>query len=424
MTDGSDPAALLAMGRVAEAEAASERRLAVAPDDGQALNIAALGSLRRGDARRARELLERAARAAPHESLTHHNLARACEALGDTAAALAADEAAVRAAPASPLARLYYAAGLEHRGDRERAVLHFIRAMKDAQEEGHWLDAATTPEPIRALVEHAAATVRKSRRAVLDRVLSPLVARYGASTLQRVAAATRIYLGEQAAAFPDPRQRPTFFYVPGLPASAYLDPRLFAWVSAYEAHYTDIRRELEALLPGTRGCEPVFDSEALEQQNLRGYDVAPSWNGYYFYRHGVRREENCTACPVTAAALDSLPLIRVREHGPEVLFSVFTPGTHLLPHRGVTNARVVSHLPLIVPADCAISVGGETHQWREGRTVIFDDTYEHEAWNRSQHLRVVLIADVWNPHLSQGERAAITDVITAIGDLRAAVEAA
>jgi aspartate beta-hydroxylase len=424
MTDGTDPAALLAKGRVAEAEAASERRLAVAPDDVRALRIVALGALRRGDARRARELLERAARGSPDDSLAQHHLGRACEALGDTSAALAADAAAVRAAPASPLARLYYAAGLERQGDRERAVLQFMRAMKEAQQAGHWLDAATTPEPIRALVERAAATVRKSRRAALDRVLEPLVARYGASALHRVAAATRIYLGEQTATYADPRQRPTFFYVPGLPATAYLDPRVFAWAPDYEACHAGIRRELEALLPGTQGRERVFDSEALEEENLRGSDVAPSWNGYYFYRHGVRREENCSACPVTAAALDALPLIRIRDHGPEVLFSVFTPGTHLLPHRGVTNARVVCHLPLIVPADCALKVGGELHEWREGRVVIFDDTYEHEAWNRSQQLRVVLIADVWNPHLSHAERAAITEVITAIGDQRAAVEAA
>ena len=76
---------------------------------------------------------------------------------------------------------------------------------------------------------------------------------------------------------------------------------------------------------------------------------------------------------------------------------MFTPGTHLLPHRGVTNTRVVAHLPLIVPPDCALRVGGEEHAWQEGRVVVFDDTYEHEAWNRSDQVRVVLIFDLWNP---------------------------
>ena len=78
----------------------------------------------------------------------------------------------------------------------------------------------------------------------------------------------------------------------------------------------------------------------------------------------------------------------------------------------------MSHLPLVVPRNCALRVAGEEHQWREGQTLVFDDTYEHEAWNRSTGLRVVLIADVWNPHLSEIERAAVADVIAAIGDLR------
>ena len=67
-------------------------------------------------------------------------------------------------------------------------------------------------------------------------------------------------------------------------------------------------------------------------------------------------------------------------------------------------------------------VGGEIHEWREGRVVVFDDTYEHEAWNHSRSTRVVLIFDVWNPHLSEAERAAVDDVVRAIGDFRTAVE--
>jgi aspartate beta-hydroxylase len=107
-----------------------------------------------------------------------------------------------------------------------------------------------------------------------------------------------------------------------------------------------------------------------------------------------------------------------------VLFSVFTAGTHLLPHRGVTNTRIVGHLPLIIPEDCALAVGGEIHVWQKGRVVMFDDTYEHEAWNRSRRTRVVLIFDVWNPYLTEAERAACKDLIEAIGDLRTAVERA
>jgi aspartate beta-hydroxylase len=94
---------------------------------------------------------------------------------------------------------------------------------------------------------------------------------------------------------------------------------------------------------------------------------------------------------------------------------VLTPGTHLLPHPGVTNTRLVAHLPIIVPAGCALTVGGQQQAWREGEAVVFDDTYEHEAWNRGGATRVVLIADIWHPGLSEAERAAVAAVSTALG---------
>ena len=392
-------------------------------DPAAALKIAALDALRRADPARARALLEQAARLTPQDGGVQFQLARAYEASGDPESALSADLAAVRLEPAHALARLHLAMGLERKGEPREALAHFTRALKDAQLSGHWLDAASTPAALQPLVEHAVEVVRRGRREYLGQLLEPLIARYGRTALGRVQAAIRIYLGEQQADYPDPRQRPTFFYIPGLPASAYFDRRLFAWLPDYEALYAPVRAELEPLLGTSATRERVFHTGELEAANLRGAAVAPSWDGYYFYRYGERREENCTACPVTARALDALPLIRIRQHGPEVLFSVFTAGTHLLPHRGVTNARAVSHLPLIVPGDCALCVGGEVHAWREGRVVVFDDTYEHEAWNRSERVRVVLIADIWNPHLTEAERAAVTDCIAALGDLRGLEEA-
>jgi aspartate beta-hydroxylase len=88
----------------------------------------------------------------------------------------------------------------------------------------------------------------------------------------------------------------------------------------------------------------------------------------------------------------------------------------------VTNTRVVTHLPLIIPDDCALRVGGETHVWQTGQCVTFDDTFEHEAWNRSDQTRVVLIFDNWNPDLSEAERAAVTDLVEAIGDFNQSCE--
>ena len=54
-----------------------------------------------------------------------------------------------------------------------------------------------------------------------------------------------------------------------------------------------------------------------------------------------------------------------------------------------------------------------------GRCVSFDDTFEHEAWNRSDQTRVILLFDVWNPHLDEVEREAIAEFVAVIGDVPA-----
>jgi aspartate beta-hydroxylase len=320
--------------------------------------------------------------------------------------------------------RLTAGLALERANDQYSAFIQYARALQDEQKENRWINPATTPAQLRPVVEHAVQRVRTGRRALLMKELEASRARYGRDALARVEQCLRIYLREERPEYPDPRQQPSFLYFPGLAPAPYLDRALFPWIGELEAATSSIREELLQLLPSAQGRERVFTNEDLERQNLRGLDAAPSWNGYYFYRHGERRDDNCRACPITTATLEKLPLAHVPEHGPEVLFSVFTPGTHLLPHRGVTNTRLVGHLPLIVPPDCALNVGGKIHEWQVGRVVVFDDTYEHEAWNRSQEIRVVLIFDIWHPGLTAAERAAVTNVVVAAGNLRKAIEAA
>jgi aspartyl/asparaginyl beta-hydroxylase (cupin superfamily) len=58
------------------------------------------------------------------------------------------------------------------------------------------------------------------------------------------------------------------------------------------------------------------------------------------------------------------------------------------------------HLGLIVPEPrdmLGIRVENEVYRWRKGEVVIFDDAYEHEAWNRTPHTRVVLFFDFRKP---------------------------
>jgi aspartate beta-hydroxylase len=148
---------------------------------------------------------------------------------------------------------------------------------------------------------------------------------------------------------------------------------------------------------------------------LGGAAAQPAWDAFFFYRHAKRYDEHHARAPVTSALLESIELCRVRHQAPEILFSVLRPQSTIMPHYGVTNTRLVFHLPLLVPPDCALNVVDRgTHAWREGEPMMFDDTYLHEAWNRSDHVRVILLMDCWNPHLSDAEKHAVRLLVEAI----------
>ena len=72
--------------------------------------------------------------------------------------------------------------------------------------------------------------------------------------------------------------------------------------------------------------------------------------------------------------------------------------------RGVTGGTNMPGARSTRGTSGGFRVGGETREWHEGEAFVFDDTIEHEAWNDSDHLRAVLIFDVWNPWLTLAER--------------------
>ncbi len=419
----------LARGDMALAEQAFSRLLEVQPDDVEALQFLATCQLGRGNMARAIELLHAAQHAQPQDAAILHRLGEAQMLAGDGDAAAGSLRQALAIAPGMFVARLRLGRVLEQQGHRHAAMLAYFGAIDDAQAHGRWLSDATTAPGVRDAVKHAARYVAASRRELFEAVMEPLRQRYGRSELARVDQCLAIYLQEQPADLPDPRQRPKFLYFPGIPSQTFYPRARFPAQARLEAAVEMIRGELRAVLADAQDALVPFlgtNSTAAVAAHLLGSSGAQdaAWDAFFFYRHGVRHDAHCAQCPRTSEVLDSMPLVRVRDHAPETLFSVLRPGTHILPHRGVTNTRLVTHLPLIVPPDCALRVGGETHVWEEGRCVTFDDTFEHEAWNDSARTRVVLILDSWNPDLSAAEQAAVTDLVAAIGDFNRATDSA
>lgn len=382
--------------------------------------LAYLGRLALANGRvdRAIEMFERARRVAVDhvDVLRELGIAyRRARRLDEAEAALAE---ALRIDPAQYVARLHLGAIHEARGRSHDALIAYFSAVTTAQGQGQWRGQDSTPNGLRPLVEHAISVIDRDRPLLLDRALAPLRERYGADPLHRVDRCLAMYLGNLPTTYADPRQKPTFLYFPDLPSTPWFERDLFPWYDVLESQWQAIRDELLAVMQDESALVPFMVNPYTDQglPYIGGPAADPKWDGYFFHRHGQRYDDNCQRCPITAAALDAVPIVRIRGHAPECLFSVLSPGAAILSHRGVTNTRTVTHLPLIVPGNGALRVAGEDREWQEGRCFSFDDTFLHEAWNHSEHTRVVLLLDSWNPHLTDVETLALAELVAAIGD--------
>jgi ornithine lipid ester-linked acyl 2-hydroxylase len=164
----------------------------------------------------------------------------------------------------------------------------------------------------------------------------------------------------------------------------------FPWASELEAGWQAIRAELDAVLEDQADL-PNFQDISVDQATMTTDD---RWKTYFLYGYGFRSQANCARCPQTAKLCERIPGMKT------AMFSILAPGKHLPAHEGPYKGVMRYHLGLLIPEPaqkCAIRVDRETRHWAEGRSLIFDDTYEHEAWNDTEGTRVVLFVDFVRP---------------------------
>ncbi|NBU26285.1 MAG: aspartyl/asparaginyl beta-hydroxylase domain-containing protein [Gammaproteobacteria bacterium] len=213
--------------------------------------------------------------------------------------------------------------------------------------------------------------------------------------------------------------------VPRLPAQPFFRREMFEWVARFE-QYTDVIRDEMLAALGDAGDEfkPYVQYQPGEPVNQWAeLNNSRQWTSFHLYQGGKPVAANLARCPGTAEALRLIDAVHLAGTCPNAMFSVLAPKAHIPPHHGESNARLVAHLPLVVPDGCLFRVGYDARRWQEGEVIIFDDTIEHEAWNDSDQLRVVLIFDVWNPLLSLEERAIVQRIAAAERQFRLGAEA-
>lgn len=374
------------------------------PIDPRALVQQAIEALRRGDAAAARDRFQQIIAAGAGDASVWLGLALALGRLGDRPGKLTAVDRALALEPANLRARIMKADYFTEAGDARAASAFYAAVVRNAPPPDQ------LPPDLRAEVARAqmmsqryATDYEAALRARLTAQGVPMGGRFGQS-LDLMFGKKRIYL-----------QEPKHYYFPELPQIQFYGREPFPWLAGFEAATADIRAELLEVMKDHAAFTPYLESKADRPHNdVHGMIDNLDWSAFYLWRNGEPVAENVARCPRTIAALAEVPLAPIRGRTPSVLFSLLRPGAAIPPHNGFVNTRLICHLPLIVPPGCSFRVGNETRDWKEGEAWLFDDTIEHEAWNRSQETRVILLFDVWRPELSVEERAMVAAMFEAV----------
>lgn len=204
-------------------------------------------------------------------------------------------------------------------------------------------------------------------------------------------------------------QMPNMYYYPDLPLVEYADMAGYGWVEQVEQASHAILAEAEALLAQGQGFGPyVRKTSARPQGDVHGMLEDASWSTLDLTEKGVPVPDRIALAPVAWETLSShAPLCDIPARAPSLMFSLLRAGARIPLHTGMVNTRFICHLPLIVPGNGGLRVGGTVRTWEFGKLMVFDDSVEHEAWNHAATDRLVLIFDIWRPELEPVEREQI-----------------
>ena len=401
-------------GRRDEAHRLLRAVLASQPDQPVARNVLGLDAMAAGQAASAADHFEAALRSEPAAIPVWLNLAGAHRALGraeeERRALLAVLDIDQRQLSALiRLAELH-----ERRGEMHDAAIRWAGVAQLASQH------EDAPPTLQERFDHARAFVRAQTEAVAGRVEAGLADRLATASprdRRRLTAASEAMLGRRAVF----TNICSGMHYPFLPADEYFDREHFPWLERLEAATDVIRAEVEAILARRDDVLRPYVAMApgTPENKWSVLDGKRDWSALHLWNEGRRVDEACALAPRTAEIVEQLPLCRIPGRAPSVFFSILRAGKHIPAHTGVTNVRAIVHLPLIVPGRCEFRVGGETRAWEEGQAFAFDDTIDHEAWNRSDQDRAVLIIDTWNPHLSEDERSMIAQLFAIADEVKA-----
>ncbi|MCB9188350.1 MAG: aspartyl/asparaginyl beta-hydroxylase domain-containing protein [Flavobacteriales bacterium] len=192
----------------------------------------------------------------------------------------------------------------------------------------------------------------------------------------------------------------------------FYDPDQYVFTNDFSDHYNLIKEELSSVLN--------IPLKALNEQTWAGerpnylessFERNLAWKTYVFKFFGISHLPNRESCPVISRLLDKYPQIVTAE------FSLLEPDTHILPHRGYTGELLRAHLGMVIPkGNAAIKVEEDERSWSENKWLVFDDSKIHEAWNKTNEIRIVLMIDFEPNESVQKAKEVCEDVLKRTND--------
>ena len=197
-------------------------------------------------------------------------------------------------------------------------------------------------------------------------------------------------------------QAPYYRRFPRLTAQPYWSradwpPDCRAVLARFEDKFPDLREEFEG---------HIEDARSAFRGQVTGYfGVAERWLSYPLVtERSVPVPEAVALFPKFSAILAELTALK---YPCKTYFALMKSDVHLTEHCGGQNVALRMHLALrIPPGDALLRVGGIDRRWENGKQIFFDDTFVHEAWNRTGQDRYVLLMRILHPELSLLERTA------------------
>lgn len=193
-----------------------------------------------------------------------------------------------------------------------------------------------------------------------------------------------------------------------VPTSPYLSSKMIPSLQALDDNWELIRDEALKMAE-------LQHIKAAERHDDIGFNsfFKYGWKRFYLKWYDANHPSAEMLCPKTVALLKSIPEVKA------AMFAELPAGGKLNPHRDPFAGSLRYHLGLATPNDagCSIVVDGQAYTWHDGESVMFDETYVHNAYNQTRENRIILFCDVERPP-EMGLGASLQPVVRPQGHVR------